>query len=504
MTKLIEKLSLNQILISLLLFGFILAMIISSNFLPNEDALILFRYAENFSETGIISYNPNSEKVEGATDFLWMILLSIFSFLNFDIFFSAIMLNTFSLSLVSIILVKEFNLKNYYAYIIFLFHLFLGYAWSSIFGFSVLFVELILILFLISFKRNNTLGLLMLGFIGTLIRPDFILFIILICAFHFFKNISYKKIFYYLLFTSLGLVYFYWRYHYFGLLFPLPYYVKSQWDLFHNLSWYREILIMSPFLYLLKYVKLKKIFSLENNVILLSAIIIPTLYYTNQILYQNIGNRFYFYLIVVIFFLILTLVSEEKIPKKIFLVLIFISCIISLFINFSNRSTFVNLKETPRYLLPVDLKKKNISIKLATTEAGSIPFYSKLYTVDLFGLNTKELAKKPAGGKYLIDNDFDIILITSGQFGTNCNGLKKFYLASRNIKPKEYIDRNSNWDTFTMQLLSGINKERYQSFLIPIYSSRKDDNSFFFIDKKSKEFSSIQKSMIKFGKECKF
>ena len=31
MTKLIEKLSLNQILISLLLFGFILAMIISSN-----------------------------------------------------------------------------------------------------------------------------------------------------------------------------------------------------------------------------------------------------------------------------------------------------------------------------------------------------------------------------------------------------------------------------------------------------------------------------------------
>ena len=114
------------------------------------------------------------------------------------------------------------------------------------------------------------------------------------------------------------------------------------------------------------------------------------------------------------------------------------------------------------------------------------------------------MAKKPAGGKYLIDNNFDIILITSGQFGTNCNGLKKFYLASRNIKPKEYIDRNSNWDTFTMQLLSGINKERYQSFLIPIYSSRKGDNSFFFIDKKSKEFSSIQKSMIKFGKECKF
>ena len=75
------------------------------------------------------------------------------------------------------------------------------------------------------------------------------------------------------------------------------------------------------------------------------------------------------------------------------------------------------------------------NIKIASTEAGSIPYYSKLFTVDLFGLNTKELAKNPAGGKYLNNNMFDIVIITSGQFGTDCIGLKKFYKSSRKIIP---------------------------------------------------------------------
>jgi len=36
---------------------------------PDEDALILFRYAENLAEHGIVSYNPGGAPSEGATDF---------------------------------------------------------------------------------------------------------------------------------------------------------------------------------------------------------------------------------------------------------------------------------------------------------------------------------------------------------------------------------------------------------------------------------------------------
>ena len=59
---------------------------------------------------------------------------------------------------------------------------------------------------------------------------------------------------------------------------------------------------------------------------------------------------------------------------------------------------------------------------------------------------------------------FDIVIITSGQFGTDCIGLKKFYKSSRKIIPTTRINRNSNWDQFTMQLMSGIDKKNYTSF----------------------------------------
>ena len=80
------------------------------------------------------------------------------------------------------------------------------------------------------------------------------------------------------------------------------------------------------------------------------------------------------------------------------------------------------------------LKNKTESIKIASTEAGSIPFYSKIFTVDLFGLNSKQFSKKPAGGEYLIKNFFDVIIISTGQEGTSCQGLNNLYKVSRKNK----------------------------------------------------------------------
>lgn len=518
MDMLLKKQNLKNISIILTIASLIISTTINNYFIPAEDALILFRYAENLSQSGVISYNLNFEKVEGATDFLWMIILSGFNSIGVDIFFTAILINLLSLSLLSIILVREFNLNKYFAYLIFIFHFFLGFTWSSMFGFSVLTMELILIIFLICYKKNITFLLIATGFIGTLLRPDFILFIFIICIFYFFEKFSYKKFFIYTIFFLFGLSYFYWRYQYFGLLFPLPYYVKSQWQFINNLSWYREILILSPFLLLLfKYIKFKQIFSKKNIIIILSTIILPTLYYSNQILYQNLGNRFYFYFIPVSLFIILNLLSKNKNYEKFFMILIFLSSSISIFINISEKNTYPfsllfneksnflqNTKQSIRFILPNLLKSEiDNKIKIATTEAGSIPYYSKQFSIDLFGLNDKQLSKKPAGGKYLIKNKFDLIIISSGQQGTNCAGLKKFYKLSRTYVPKFQINREANWDEFTMQLMSGIEQEKFEVFLIPLYSI-KNDNVFFFINKKSKESVKLKRVFSKFGYQCVF
>ena len=67
-------------LISSLTF-FSLFLLIGFYSYPQEDALILYRYSSNLAETGQIVFNPNGIRTEGATDFLWMILLGILIYL---------------------------------------------------------------------------------------------------------------------------------------------------------------------------------------------------------------------------------------------------------------------------------------------------------------------------------------------------------------------------------------------------------------------------------------
>ena len=60
-------------MVAILLLGWLYS---ASQLYPAEDASILFRYSENLAQTGQISYNFQGEKAEGATDFLWMILIA--------------------------------------------------------------------------------------------------------------------------------------------------------------------------------------------------------------------------------------------------------------------------------------------------------------------------------------------------------------------------------------------------------------------------------------------
>ena len=144
--------------IYLSLFSIIVSYIVSSYFLPNEDAAILFRYSENLANSGIISYNLYAQPTEGATDFLWMIILSFFYKIGFNTFFSAILINLFSLIFLSNILRKKFNLSNMYIFFIYILHFSFGFFWAAIFGFSVLLIELILLLLIIAGAAQQKLN----------------------------------------------------------------------------------------------------------------------------------------------------------------------------------------------------------------------------------------------------------------------------------------------------------------------------------------------------------
>ena len=135
-------------------FSFLLALYLVENFMPAEDASILFRYSENLADTGIISYNINGNPTEGATDFLWMILLSVSYFFGLNTYFASILINLLSLYLILNIIREHYSLSKIETYGLFLLHFSISHTYAALGGFSVLFVELFLVLIVVNFIKK--------------------------------------------------------------------------------------------------------------------------------------------------------------------------------------------------------------------------------------------------------------------------------------------------------------------------------------------------------------
>ena len=99
-----------------------------------------------------------------------------------------------------------------------------------------------LVLVVVNFLNRQVFKTLLFSFIGCLVRPDFILFIIIPNLINLFRNFNLRVIKLYLIFFILGSTYFYLRFRYFDLLLPLPFYVKNQWNILNNLEWGDKLL----------------------------------------------------------------------------------------------------------------------------------------------------------------------------------------------------------------------------------------------------------------------
>ena len=141
---------------------------------------------------------------------------------------------------------------------------------------------------------------------------------------------------------------------------------------------------------------------------------------------------------------------------------------------------------------------------MATTESGLFPYYSKANVVDLFGLNTREFIKKPAGGLFISNNNFDIIIINSYQFGTMCNNLNLAFSNLSKLTLQKYQNRKISWNEFTSQLIAGINEEKYNKYIFPFYSKKitENKNTFIFLNKNYKNFKDLENFILINGKIC--
>ena len=194
--------------------------------IPAEDAVILYEYAKNLAHRGVITYGGGVSPIEGATDFLWMAVIASLKWLGAGEFAAALLLNFIGLVLIIFLFstCKERVAVGLAA-------AFTPYLYASLAGFSVIFFSALYLLTLkLLFDKSKYLYLSLL--LLCLVRPDGVVWgagCVMLRFLHMESSDQLKQ-------EALrciawlivpGLIYFFWRYWYFGELFPLPFVVKS-------------------------------------------------------------------------------------------------------------------------------------------------------------------------------------------------------------------------------------------------------------------------------------
>lgn len=452
-----------------------------------DDAFIIFRYAENLAERGELNWNPGENPTEGYTGIAlpWLLSLAIKLGIPPIIATHLIGVSSYFLGAVLIVLIlRGFNLGSAVALALYFTAPFLYiHAWSGLettmFVTAVLFA---IFTFTRSYKRLFVLSLLLLS----AARPEGVLLSILLLA--VFRPFSLETALLYIIPCA---IYFVCRWAYYGRLLPNTFYAKTAGGL--NTAAAKNLRYFS-----LKYMKLPALLaiiytswqSIKNHRRLISSIALFAGASIAVYSSSNLTMNFYYRFLVPLYPLLLLTVganlSNAKIDAK---VVILAALLIPPQIR-TNINRDVMKKErtyaSSHYRL---LKDEHIKIgkllneKMPPTEwlvvyrdAGAIPYYSKLKTVDFGGLNDE----------YLTGEDLTPEDMRDYFYSTNPGAIA---ITSRS---RETIDHGPE--------IRGITKDkRLRNYaLVKIYSSgeRREYHEFLFIRKDLAGLAGIDKRNI--------
>lgn len=369
---------------------------------PAEDAVILYEYAKNLAQKGLITYGGASVPIEGATDFFWMVVIAFLKVLGINEFASALFINFLCLAIMASLFRN--SIEKLLVGAAFLLTPFL---YSSLSGFSTItFSTLYVIAIKLLLDRSKYLYFSIL--VLCLVRPDgvvwgagLVLIRVLQCkTFDEFKGELRKGLSW---LVVPGLIYFILRYWYFGELFPLPFLVKSSGQanllIFHSYSLQSIGVVLLPvILTVIAQLKDKK----EATQFIL-LFLLPVIFYASMRLDQNIGNRF----LAPMFFGGLYLLSRQY-QIRATIIFVFLSAYTMLGTAVSTAYNVAISSNENIYYLAKDLKQ--IHGKMLITEAGRLAYYSDWRSDDSWGLNTPKYAHRLITSEDVRQGNYDLIV----------------------------------------------------------------------------------------------
>ncbi len=443
-----KKIFTLDILFSILLLActvFYALSVVDFSIPPFEDAAILMRYAQHFAQGQGIVWNIGEHPVDGATDFLFMLVSAAFIKLGLTVGQSIRGIGFIS-HLLTVLIVYWTNRRINNANIPF--SLLSGLYLAVGIGLSYVAAYFGTPFFALAAASTWTLGLLLIkeenprfrlilafalsGLVTGLIRPEGVilaaLMLLAIVWMRGFKNSILIIVTFTLTFLLLGGSYFLWRWIYFGYPLPNPFYKKGDsglyWDSFHN-SFSNIIRLCLPF----AIIALLGFRSRETTKQTI-AYLIPIIGFAAAFVLisdeTNYGARFQYALVPIVLMSWAPLTREvgrvrsddlagpnqglswlsrlSRRERSVYIVailaffasLIYYSWFQNCFFT-STQPTCTSYPKDGRYdlgKLLAEYRAKGYVI--ATTEAGLLPYYSGWTAIDTWGLNDQFIAHNGA------------------------------------------------------------------------------------------------------------
>lgn len=421
--------------------GFLGYRVVNFNIPPFEDAAMLMRYAAHFSQGYGIVWNIGDPPLDGATDFLFMIVVGLVNAAGVSLEMATRGIALFS-HFLTIILIYAGIRYTYNSGIVSaaLSTLFFAvgpglFLCAAYFGtsFFVLFIcatwLIALKIMFVSYSRSTLIFFSLMSLATGLIRPEGVLIAVFMLVAIVLK-IGFREartllIYFAVTFAVIGGAFFAWRWDYFGHPLPNPFYKKGGGSLYFESLFYsidNTFGLCFPFLPIFflglrskKLLRLTAVFSVP----ILGSMGMWVLLSSEM----NFGARFQYPIMPIVLMcwypFVINLRKDLKLPKlsdfsfqaRLAVVVTAIVVLMGAFEYRVRKSRRITYAHDGRYDVALMLGQySDRGYTIATTEAGLLPLYSKWRAIDTWGLNDSWIAHN--GGitqEYLKNNRPDII-----------------------------------------------------------------------------------------------
>jgi len=403
---------LTAALTALLAFGGAVLLVAAGAIRPGEDAAMLFAYSSNLADSGVISYYPDGPRSEGATDFLYMVLLAVLQRAGLAPALGAALLTAVGTAVTAAICYEIARpqlgpiagwRRGLVGFLLALVLAGTSFLAPALQGFSVYVFLTPIAAIVLCCLRGWATGFFLSALVTCLLRPDGVVFAAPLTALFLWR--ARHRAGTWLLFAVLlllpGLTYFFWRWSYFGELFPLPFYVKTAGErniagLFFGSSIRANIYALSNAILVVliaasltvPWPRLRD--AARANLALLVTFAVGFVFYAAVQQAQNEGFRFQAPLVLLslLLFLRLPIDAAVRLPLLIVAALAGIMNAYDGFREITAESRDDNI--TPLAEALHDMPRGTMLV----TEAGRLPYGSGWIAIDSWGLNTPELSRR--------------------------------------------------------------------------------------------------------------